>query len=192
VAVRDISAHLVDLYGIEIGRDMTSTVTDALLEDVEAWRTRPLDEAYPIAYFDALRVKVRGDRSVRNPEAVCEVGRGPSARGALTGSRSRSSPRFVPEAERRGLRCEKVAWTRASRASTSALAKEFGMSDTLIREVRRGELWVEAAAPCNRSDVPRRVIVETLVLAGRALVSSAGFRERTWIWPLDASASRAR
>src|SRR4051812_39825930 len=48
MTVRDISAHLADLYGIEIGRDTISTVTDAVLADVEAWRTRPLDEVYAI------------------------------------------------------------------------------------------------------------------------------------------------
>src|SRR3954449_1761079 len=48
MTVRDISAHLADLYGIEIGRDTISSVTDAVLADVEAWRTRPLDEVYAI------------------------------------------------------------------------------------------------------------------------------------------------
>src|SRR5215208_6233785 len=38
MTVRDISAHLADLYGIEIGRDTISNVTDAVLADVEAWR----------------------------------------------------------------------------------------------------------------------------------------------------------
>ncbi len=66
MTVRDISAHLAELYGVEIGRDTISNVTDAVLADVEAWRTRPLDEVYPIVYFDAMRVKVREDRSVRN------------------------------------------------------------------------------------------------------------------------------
>ena len=66
MTVRDISAHLGDLYDVQIGRDTISNITDAVLADVEAWRTRPLDEVYPIVYFDALRVKVREDRSVRN------------------------------------------------------------------------------------------------------------------------------
>jgi putative transposase len=74
MTVRDISAHLADLYGIEIGRDTISTVTDAILEDVEAWRTRPLDSVYPIVYFDALRVKVREDRSVRNLACYLALG----------------------------------------------------------------------------------------------------------------------
>jgi putative transposase len=74
MTVRDISAHLAELYGIEIGRDTISNVTDAILADVEAWRTRPLDEVYPIVYFDALRVKVREDRSVRNLACYLALG----------------------------------------------------------------------------------------------------------------------
>src|SRR6185312_11902169 len=41
MTTRDISHHLSELYGVEIGRDTISTVTDAVLADVEAWRTRP-------------------------------------------------------------------------------------------------------------------------------------------------------
>jgi putative transposase len=74
MTVRDISAHLAELYGIEIGRDTISNVTDAVLADVEAWRTRPLDEVYAIVYFDALRVKVREDRSVRNLACYLALG----------------------------------------------------------------------------------------------------------------------
>jgi putative transposase len=74
MTVRDISAHVSELYGVEIGRDTISRVTDAVLEDVEAWRTRPLDAVYPIVYFDALRVKVREDRSVRNLACYLALG----------------------------------------------------------------------------------------------------------------------
>jgi len=44
MTVRDISAHLSELYGTEIGRDTISRITDAVLEDVQAWRTRPLEQ----------------------------------------------------------------------------------------------------------------------------------------------------
>jgi putative transposase len=57
MTVRDISAHLAELYGVEVGRDTISRVTDAVLEDVAAWRTRPLEAVYAIVYFDALFVK---------------------------------------------------------------------------------------------------------------------------------------
>jgi putative transposase len=74
MTVRDISHHLSELYGTEIGRDTISRITDAVLEDVEAWRTRPLEQVYPIVYFDALRVKVREDRSVKNLACYLALG----------------------------------------------------------------------------------------------------------------------
>jgi putative transposase len=74
MTVRDIAAHLRDLYGVEIAPDTISNVTDAVLEDVQAWRTRPLDAVYPIVYFDALVVKIREDRSVRARACYLAVG----------------------------------------------------------------------------------------------------------------------
>src|SRR3954469_4385201 len=74
MTVRDISHHLSELYGTEIGRDTISRITDAVLEDVQAWRTRPLERVYPIVYFDAMFVKVREDRSVKNLAAYLALG----------------------------------------------------------------------------------------------------------------------
>lgn len=75
MSVRDIEAHLAELYGTTaIGRDTISRVTDAVLEDVAVWRTRPLESVYPIAYFDCLMVKVREDRSVRNRACYLAIG----------------------------------------------------------------------------------------------------------------------
>jgi len=74
MSVRDISSHLSELYATEIGRDTISRITDAVLEDVAAWRSRPLDRVYPIVYFDAMFVKVREDRSVRNLACYLALG----------------------------------------------------------------------------------------------------------------------
>jgi putative transposase len=74
MTVRDISSHLSELYGTEIGRDTISNITDAVLDDVVAWRTRPLDPVYPIVYFDAMIVKVREDRSVQNRACYLALG----------------------------------------------------------------------------------------------------------------------
>jgi transposase-like protein len=77
MSVRDIEAHLQTLYGTtQIKRDTISRITDAVLEDVEAWRTRPLERVYAIAYFDALMVKVREDRSVRTRACYLAIGVG--------------------------------------------------------------------------------------------------------------------
>jgi len=51
MSVRDIQAHLAELYGIEVGHDLISRVTDAVLEDVRVWQSRPLEDVYPILFL---------------------------------------------------------------------------------------------------------------------------------------------
>jgi putative transposase len=74
MSVRDIASHLQRLYGVEVGRDTISRVTDAVLEDIAAWRSRPLERLYAIVYFDALHVKVTEDRSVKTRACYLAVG----------------------------------------------------------------------------------------------------------------------
>jgi putative transposase len=74
MTVREIEAQLAELYGVQIGRDTISRVTDAVLEDVQAWRSRPLEEIYAIVYLDCLTVKVREDRSVKTRACYLAIG----------------------------------------------------------------------------------------------------------------------
>ena len=74
MSVRDVSEHLSSLYGTEIGRDTISRVTDAVLQDIAAWRSRPLEPLYPIVYFDAIMVKMTEDRSVKARACYLAVG----------------------------------------------------------------------------------------------------------------------
>ena len=74
MTVRDIEAHLRGLYGVEIGRDTISRVTDRVLEEIADWRARPLEAIYPIVYFDALMVKMTEDRSVKTRACYLAVG----------------------------------------------------------------------------------------------------------------------
>ena len=76
MTVRDIARHMSELYGTEIGRDTISRVTDAVLEDVADWRTRPLAAVYAIVYFDCLMVRVREDRSVSSRACYLAIGQG--------------------------------------------------------------------------------------------------------------------
>jgi putative transposase len=66
MTVRDIQSHLSELYGTEISRDLISTMTDAVLEDVTEWRNRPLDKLYPIVFMDGFVAKCRLDGRVCN------------------------------------------------------------------------------------------------------------------------------
>ena len=66
LTTRDIQAQLQELYGVEVSPTLISNVTDAVLDEVKAWQSRPLDQVYPIIYFDALIVKIRADKQVIN------------------------------------------------------------------------------------------------------------------------------
>lgn len=59
LTVRDIRAHLEDVYGLQVSPDLISRVTDAVLDEVREWQGRALERMYPIVIFDALRVKIR-------------------------------------------------------------------------------------------------------------------------------------
>ena len=60
--------------GTELSHDTISNITDAVLEEVKAWQSRPLDEIYPIIYMDAIVVRVRDGHQVRNKAAHIAVG----------------------------------------------------------------------------------------------------------------------
>ncbi len=66
LTVREIQAFLKDMYAVEVSPDLISTVTDAIVAEVTAWQTRPLERVYPIVFFDALRVKIRDEAVVRS------------------------------------------------------------------------------------------------------------------------------
>src|SRR4030095_6249877 len=66
MTVREIQGHLLELYGAEVSPDLISRVTDAGLDEVREWQSRPLDPVYPVVFFDALRVKIRDEGMVKN------------------------------------------------------------------------------------------------------------------------------
>ena len=59
MTVREIQAHLEEMYGTEVSPSLISSITDAVAEEVKAWQARPLDPVYPIVYLDCIHVKVR-------------------------------------------------------------------------------------------------------------------------------------
>ena len=74
MTVREIQGHLRELYGVEVSPDLISVVTDAVLEQVAEWQNRPLDAPYALVFFDALRVKIRDEGTVRNKAVYLALG----------------------------------------------------------------------------------------------------------------------
>jgi len=74
LTVREIQRFMAELYGTEVTPEFISTVTDAVLSEVTAWQSRPLEPMYPVIFFDALRVKIREDNVVRNKAVYLALG----------------------------------------------------------------------------------------------------------------------
>src|SRR5205814_375662 len=66
MTVREIQGFLADMYAVEVSPDLIRTVTDTIVAEVTAWQRRPLEPMYPVVFFDALRVKIRDEATVRS------------------------------------------------------------------------------------------------------------------------------
>lgn len=74
LTVREIRAHLEELYQIEVAPDVISAVTEAVRDEVTAWQRRPLEPLYPVVVCDALRVKIRDEGLVRTKAVYLALG----------------------------------------------------------------------------------------------------------------------
>ncbi len=74
MSTRDIQAHLSELYGTDIAPSLVSAVTEAVIDEVQAWQARPLEPIWPIVYLDALVIKVRDGGVVSNKSAYLALG----------------------------------------------------------------------------------------------------------------------
>ena len=74
MTTRDIESALVDLYGVTISHALIAQVTDAVLDEAQAWQTRPLEAIYPIVWLDGIVVKVQQNKQVINKSAHVVLG----------------------------------------------------------------------------------------------------------------------
>jgi putative transposase len=74
LSTRDIEAHLEEIYGVKVGRELISKVTDAVMDDARAWATRPLEDVYPVIFLDALVLKIRENGSVQRRACYLALG----------------------------------------------------------------------------------------------------------------------
>jgi putative transposase len=74
LSTRDIEAHLEEIYGVKVGRDLISKVTDGVMDDARAWAARPLEDVYPVIFLDALVLKIREGGSVQRRACYLALG----------------------------------------------------------------------------------------------------------------------
>ena len=73
MTTRDIRAHLREMYDVDVSADLISRVTDAVLDELAEWQSRPLDRVFPVIFIDALMVKIR-DGVVTNRAVYLAIG----------------------------------------------------------------------------------------------------------------------
>jgi putative transposase len=76
MSTRDIEAHLRELYGVSVGRDLISRVTDAVMDDVREWQNRTLEDIYPVLFLDCMVLKIRDGGSVQRRACYLALGVG--------------------------------------------------------------------------------------------------------------------
>ena len=75
MTTREIQGHLEEIYGVDVSPTLISNITDAVIDEVKAWQSRPLESVYPIVYLDAIVVKSRQDGRIRNKSVYLALGR---------------------------------------------------------------------------------------------------------------------
>jgi putative transposase len=74
MTVREVQGFLAEMYAVDVSPDLISSVTDAVMSEITAWQSRPLEAMYPVVFFDALRVKIREDAVVRSKAVYLALG----------------------------------------------------------------------------------------------------------------------
>lgn len=134
---RGLSNSSINKVLVAVRRVLKEAVRHGLIE------TNPLND--PDCYLRAARPS-RSFLQVNQIEAIFEAGR-------------------LIEAENRGLGWPEVRAIRNSTEPATRLAREYKVSDTLIRKIRRGDVWIDQPER-RRNDVSRVALIATLALAG--------------------------
>ncbi len=66
----EICAHLEEVYGARVSKETITRITDAALEGMAEWQSRPLDAVYPVVFLDAIHVKIRDGQVANRPVYV--------------------------------------------------------------------------------------------------------------------------
>ncbi len=74
MSVRDIQSHLLEMYQVDVSEGLISQATNAVMDEVKAWQSRPLDEVYPIVFLDCIVVKCRQEGKVANMSVYLALG----------------------------------------------------------------------------------------------------------------------
>lgn len=160
MSVRDIQAHLAEIYGTDVSPDLISRVTDAVVDEVQAWQARPLDAVWPIVFLDALVIKVRDQGVVQNKSAYIALGMGVDGHKEVLGIwlESNEGAKFwlkvISELKNRGVQDILIACVDGLKGFPQAIAAVFpkAVVQTCIVHMVRNSMrfvgWQQRKAVC--------------------------------------------
>ena len=160
MSVRDIQAHLAEIYGTEISPDLISRVTDAVVDEVQTWQARPLDSVWPIVFLDALVIKVRDQGVVQNKSAYIALGMGIDGHKEVLGIWLESTEgakfwlKVISELKNRGVQDILIACCDGLKGFPQAIEAVFPKTVVqtcivhMIRNSMRFVGWVQRKAVC--------------------------------------------
>jgi len=64
MSYKDISAHLQEMYGIEISTGALTVIADKIIETIKRWQARPIESAYPVVWLDAIHYTIHENGKV--------------------------------------------------------------------------------------------------------------------------------
>jgi putative transposase len=160
MSVRDIQAHLAEIYGTEVSPDLISSVSNAVVEEVQAWQARPLDAVWPIVFLDALVIKVRDQGIVQNKSAYIALGMGVDGHKEVLGIWLESTEgakfwlKVISELKNRGVQDILIACCDGLKGFPQAIEAVFPKTVVqtcivhMIRNSMRFVGWVQRKAVC--------------------------------------------
>jgi putative transposase len=148
LTVREIHAFLKEAYAVDVSPDRISAVTDAIVAEVTAWQGRPRDPLYPVVFFDALRVKIRDEATVRSKAVYLALAVRPNGSRDILGRWIEQTEgakfwlKVFPDLKTRGCLDILIAVTDGLKGMEEALAAVFPRTtlQTCIVHLRRQSL----------------------------------------------------
>lgn len=151
MSLRDISAHIAEMYDTEISHSVLGQITDRIIPEVKAWQNRPLEPVYPIVWLDAMHYKVRSEGKVENKALYNILGITPDGRKEVLGM-------YISEAEganfwlgvltdlqNRGLEDILIACTDNLRGFSEAIASIYPKAEVqscIVHQIRNSLKYV--------------------------------------------------
>jgi putative transposase len=187
MTTREIQGHLKELYGTEVSPALISAVTDAVLEDVQAWQSRPLDPLYPIVYLDAIHLKLRTDGRVQSQAVYLALGITIEGKKELLGlwvgenEGAKFWMNVLTELKNRGLQDILVACVDGLKGFPDAIAALYPKTDVqlcivhMVRNSLRYVSWKERKAVAH----DLRSIYTAPTAEAAAAISSSAWNVRT-------------